>query len=103
MMDSLFLEYSDMPGLGLPQLADEYSDPYFAETLYDSTQSEQEQQQPSSESEKLSQKRASQPLESVLISFDNRLYVPMSYVLDNEENIQSLISCYAARNESPAR
>ena len=39
-MDSLFLEYSDMPGLGLLQPANEYSDPYFAETLYDSTQSE---------------------------------------------------------------
>ena len=92
-----------MPGPELPQLANEYSDPYFAETLYDSTQSEQEQQQTSSESEKQVQRRSPQPLESVLISFDNRLYIPMNYVLDNEENIQSLISCYSARNESPAR
>ena len=102
-MDSLFMEYSDLPGLSLPQLSGEYGDTYFAEPLYDSTQSEQEQLQTSSESEKPVQKRPPQPLESVLINFDGRLYVPMNYVLDNEENIQSLVSCYSARNESPIR
>ena len=103
MLNSFSLEYSDLPDLGLAHLSNEYSDPYFTETLYDSTQSEEEQQQTASESEKPVQKRPPQPLESVLISFDNRLYVPMNYVLDNEENIKSLISCYSARNESPAR
>ena len=43
LLDFLLPEYSDLTGLGVADLHDEYSEPYVADTFCDTTPSEQEQ------------------------------------------------------------